>query len=62
MPADFGHSPIDIHKYSAGLKAEDQSNWVVFASAAQSSPVGVGKFSCNINENHLKKADTDIEG
>jgi len=35
---------------------------LLIASAAQSSPVGVGRFSCNINENHLKKADTDIEG
>jgi len=32
MPADFGRPPIDIHKYSAGLKAEDWSNWVVFYS------------------------------
>jgi len=32
IPADFGRPPIDIHKYSAGLKAEDWSNWVVFYS------------------------------
>jgi len=32
MPADFGRPPIDIHKYSAGFKAEDWSNWVVFYS------------------------------
>ena len=32
IPADFRRPPIDIHKYSAGLKAEDWSNWVVFYS------------------------------
>jgi hypothetical protein len=32
IPADFGRPPIDIHKYSAGLKAEDWSNWVIFYS------------------------------
>ena len=32
MPADFGRPPIDIHKYSASLKAEDWSNWVVLYS------------------------------
>ena len=32
MPADFGRPPIDIYKYSAGLKAGDWSNWVVLYS------------------------------
>ena len=32
MPMDFGRPPIDIHRHSAGLKAEDWSNWVVFYS------------------------------
>ena len=32
IPADFRRPSIDIHKYSAGFKAEDWSNWVIFYS------------------------------